>query len=92
MRDPILALHVHQDGLCAVCLRDGVLVVDHDHSTGLIRGLLCSTCNGKEGRPEYADSIEFVAYRRNPPAAGLRLTVTYHKWIAANYRAAMTLL
>ena len=37
-----------QDGLCAICERhpeDGVLRVDHDHSTGKIRGLLCRHCN-----------------------------------------------
>ena len=40
-----------QDGKCAVCLVDGKatkqkkLVVDHNHSTGSIRGLLCHSCN-----------------------------------------------
>ena len=37
-----------QDGRCAICERlpeDEVLRVDHDHSTGKIRGLLCRHCN-----------------------------------------------
>lgn len=44
-----------QDGVCAICLRPerrksrygGTcrLHVDHDHKTGKLRGLLCSTCN-----------------------------------------------
>jgi len=36
-----------QEGLCAVCLKavEGNLYVDHDHVTGLVRGLLCRTCN-----------------------------------------------
>jgi len=43
-----------QDGKCAICetelLIDGWLennapVVDHNHITGIIRGILCRTCN-----------------------------------------------
>ena len=44
------AMLAHQDGRCAVCRRkprakDPSLAVDHDHRTGLIRGLLCMRCN-----------------------------------------------
>jgi hypothetical protein len=37
----------HQGGVCAICLRKpkGNLHVDHDHRTGVIRGLLCMRCN-----------------------------------------------
>lgn len=35
-----------QDGKCAICTKKhDSLHVDHDHSTGKIRGLLCQTCN-----------------------------------------------
>lgn len=40
-----------QDGVCAICGRDpsdckdGRLVVDHDHETLEVRGLLCNNCN-----------------------------------------------
>ena len=37
-----------QTGLCAICglgPKSGTLVVDHNHGTGLIRGLLCHKCN-----------------------------------------------
>lgn len=41
-------LLVAQGGGCAVCARPGGtrrLHVDHDHSNGLVRGLLCFQCN-----------------------------------------------
>jgi hypothetical protein len=40
-----------QNWCCAICgleewaTRDGVLCVDHSHETGVVRGLLCYTCN-----------------------------------------------
>lgn len=38
---------VGQAGRCLICFRvpDKSLVVDHDHETGAIRGLLCNSCN-----------------------------------------------
>jgi hypothetical protein len=32
-------------GHCAMCWRTHALVLDHDHRTGLVRGLLCRRCN-----------------------------------------------
>jgi hypothetical protein len=38
-----------QDGLCAICGKTNTngkyLSVDHDHSTGEVRALLCNPCN-----------------------------------------------
>lgn len=40
---------INQNGLCAVChelCRSGKrLAIDHDHNSGVVRGLLCSGCN-----------------------------------------------
>lgn len=43
-------LDAKQDGLCAMCdhkQRDRSLAVDHNHTTGEVRGLLCVECNHK---------------------------------------------
>lgn len=36
-----------QDGKCAICLTDNPKRwhLDHDHDTGIIRGILCMGCN-----------------------------------------------
>lgn len=43
------ALFQAQQGRCAICggQRKQKLSVDHDHKTGLVRGLLCRLCNGR---------------------------------------------
>jgi hypothetical protein len=38
-----------QDGKCAICGMASMLCVDHNHSTGKIRGLLCTSCNAGIG-------------------------------------------
>lgn len=61
-----LALHHHR---CAVCGRAPiVLIIDHDHLTGLVRGLLCRRCNSGEGKPTAGNRLLFDAYRGRNPA------------------------
>lgn len=57
--DQYRELLIAQDGLCGCCGRPetrsvkGVLAtlsIDHDHETGVVRGLLCSSCNWAIGR------------------------------------------
>lgn len=39
------AMLKRQKGKCAICLISPALVVDHDHSSHKVRGLLCKMCN-----------------------------------------------
>lgn len=55
--DEYQALYSAQGGVCAICGpwtgrsgRSKNLAVDHDHRTGMVRGLLCSECNRQVGR------------------------------------------
>lgn len=43
---------MNQHGKCAGCgiIQKGVLCVDHCHSTGVVRGLLCDRCNTTIGK------------------------------------------
>lgn len=39
-----------QDNKCAICKEPfGEIYVDHDHTTGVVRGLLCHKCNSVLG-------------------------------------------
>lgn len=51
-----------QGGVCAICGTDapgsnGLFVVDHDHETGAVRGLLCRNCNSLLGNAKESVSI-----------------------------------
>lgn len=40
-------MHDLQDGTCACC-NQAAYAIDHDHKTGMVRGLLCVSCNKRE--------------------------------------------
>lgn len=69
---------VHQGGVCAICLKPPAarrLAVDHDHRTGLIRGLLCAFCNfdllGKSGDKDPGKFLRAADYLEDPPAVAV---------------------
>lgn len=50
-----MSLILAQGNRCALCEANfshvgGSPCLDHDHDTGLVRGVLCSNCNGIEGK------------------------------------------
>ena len=59
--DDYLRILKNQGGVCAICggSQSGRrLAVDHDHSTGKVRGVLCSKCNTVLGQAR--DSTEIL--------------------------------
>jgi hypothetical protein len=84
LRDERLALGEHQGYVCAICKRVKPLEVDHNHSTGVVRGLICRQCNGRVAsienhgaQPEHA----FRCYLLAPPALDLfTITIPLDNW------------
>lgn len=68
------SLLVAQDGCCAICRTDtdpygrAKFCVDHDHTTGAVRGLLCNNCNRTLGLfgDDPARLERAAAYLRDP--------------------------
>jgi hypothetical protein len=65
-------LEEKQEGKCAICGSEGFIinkygfkkiVVDHDHETGKVRGLLCHNCN--RGLGLFQDSSDFLRKAAN---------------------------
>ncbi len=61
---------IEQRGVCAICggVDSRKLAVDHCHSTGRVRGLLCGTCN--RGLGNFRDSTELLERAKGYLSAG----------------------
>lgn len=63
-----------QHGLCGICLGNVPLQLDHDHSDGRLRGMLCGPCNRLLGHAadradilrRAADYLDEYAYCKEP--------------------------
>ena len=73
-----------QAGRCAICGDHCRLVEDHDHTTGMTRGYLCSSCNTREGTYRGSATV-FGKYRDLHPTKMLRLNIRYWDPFAKDY-------
>lgn len=66
------ALVERHQGRCAICGAEKPLHIDHDHATGIVRGLLCEHCNRGLGMfqdtPRLLESAAAYIRRAQPPA------------------------
>jgi hypothetical protein len=55
------------NGICAICHRAESLVIDHDHTTKRVRGMLCDSCNKALGflRDDPDTAAAAAAYLEN---------------------------
>ena len=69
-KDQWLTMYSFQDGRCPLCDKIRTLVIDHDHKSGRVRGLLCNLCNGRLGKvkDDAGWMRRAVAYLDDPPA------------------------
>ena|ERR1035441_6471333 len=56
--DEYINLVNQQNGLCAICDDALATDIDHDHETGVVRGLLCNNCN--RGLGCFRDNLIFL--------------------------------
>lgn len=72
MTDEEFLRHVKPATICSICrIPAKTLVVDHDHATGLVRGILCHPCNMSLGMMK--DDVKrlraAIDYLERPPLA-----------------------
>lgn len=55
----------NREGICMICKETKLLVVDHCHKSGIVRGLICSHCNSvlgyaKDNINTLSNAIEYL--------------------------------
>jgi hypothetical protein len=79
-------IYLFQGKVCAICRRatgaTRMLSVDHDHKTGLARGLLCRPCNDMLGhlRDDQQAVARMLQYLRTPPAWQLGIRAVHEEF------------
>jgi hypothetical protein len=70
--EQVSALVENRNGVCKVCSLFLPLVVDHCHTTGKVRGLICSSCNSvlgyaKDNKKTLENAIKYLEdfYEKN---------------------------
>lgn len=75
------SIYAEHDHKCAICGSNKYLGLDHCHSTGKIRGVLCIVCNTRlnavEDKAYRTLAEEYLASHRNVRQADLLTTVKY---------------
>ncbi|MEV0090425.1 endonuclease domain-containing protein [Streptomyces sp. NPDC050738] len=64
--------------MCFTCLTAIPTALDHDHISGLVRGLLCGDCNTRIEECFHVAGCPFADYLNAPPAAPLGLLHPRH--------------
>jgi len=78
-------LYEFQGGVCFICRRANgrtrKLSVDHDHKTGLVRGLICRPCNSLLGhlRDDAGAAHRIAQYLLDPPARRMGLVAVHRE-------------
>ncbi len=74
-REEFNALERAQEDRCRICKQEKPLVIDHCHTEGHVRGLLCAQCNSGLGMfydniAYLSEAIEYLNFTKSPFNAG----------------------
>lgn len=73
---------------CATCSNPWAMRIDHDHTTGFVRGYLCAVCNDKVDGCRHLEGCPYADYLASPPALGLGLRYPDHQRLRSSPRYA----